>query len=296
MLAQLEDVFVDARPDVVVVYGDTNSTLAGALAAAKLHLRVAHVEAGVRSFNRRMPEEVNRVAVDHVSDLLLCPTVTAMENLASEGLGSRAVLTGDVMYDSVMGTLEIAEQRSSVLQRLGLEPRGYALVTVHRAENTDDATRLEGLLEAFNRIAGQGTRVVFPVHPRTSAVMARELPGWSRHPLLDLIEPVGYLDMLRLLRHARLALTDSGGVQKEAFFVGCPCITLRGETEWVETVERGGNILAGVVPDEILAAVAAWEARLVAGVPDIFFLAAECFGGGRAAENIVRALLAPVNE
>jgi UDP-N-acetylglucosamine 2-epimerase len=292
MLEKLEHVLIETRPDVVVVFGDTNSSIAGALAAAKLHMPVGHVEAGVRSFNRRMPEEVNRVVADHVSDLLLAPTPTAMENLEKEGLSKRAILTGDVMYDAVLCHSRVAERTSKILAVLGLAPGSYGLATVHRAENTDDEERLKGLLTAFNDVARNVFPVVFPMHPRTARVVRSTLPGWSAGARLHVIQPVGYLDMLCLLRHARMTLTDSGGLQKEAFFLGCPCITLREETEWIETVQGAGNIVAGVDPMEIRAAVLTWQSRLSGGMVNFAAAAGASFGDGRAADRIVPVLLA----
>lgn len=248
MLSRIEEILLKERPDLVLVFGDTNSTLAGALAASKLHIPLAHVEAGLRSFDRRMPEEINRILTDHCSDLLLCPTETAVENLRREGLAKGVFLTGDVMVDSQRDCLRIAEQRSSALSDRGLEPGGYALATVHRAANTDDPARLKGIAGALEEIGD----VVFPCHPRTEKYL-RQLGIWDRlSRRVKIIEPVGYLDMLMLERHARLILTDSGGVQKEAYLLGVPCITLRDETEWVETVEDGWNVLAGADEDRIV--------------------------------------------
>ncbi|MEJ5239535.1 MAG: UDP-N-acetylglucosamine 2-epimerase (non-hydrolyzing) [Limisphaera sp.] len=275
MLAALEPVLLEHRPDWVLVYGDTNSTLAGALAAAKLHLPLAHVEAGLRSFNKRMPEEINRVLTDHCSDLLFCPTQTAVENLAREGITRGVHLVGDVMQEALLEAREIARTRSRILERLGLEPRSYLLVTVHRAENTDDPARLRGIWEALTDLA-RARPVVFPVHPRTRKALAglglsvdtleetapvptdgalrvlRPLPGLD----LRLLPPLGYLDMLRLEESAQVILTDSGGVQKEAWWLGVPCVTLRDETEWVETVTSGANLLAGTDAHRITNAVA----------------------------------------
>ena len=292
MLEKIEQVLLERQADMVVVYGDTNSTLAGALAAAKLHIPVAHVEAGVRSFNRRMPEEVNRVVADHVSDLLLAPTQTAMENLGREGLSGKAVVTGDVMYDAVLFSRDVAEQRSKILERLNVVPGEYGVVTVHRAENTDDERRLGNLLAAFNDISASVLKLVFPLHPRTARLLASKFPGWSPHPRLLLIEPVGYLDMLRLVSCARLTLTDSGGLQKEAFFLGCPCITLREETEWLETIHAGGNILAGVETRKICDAVSTWETRLSTGRAGFSAEVAGLFGNGSAADKVRDTLLA----
>jgi UDP-N-acetylglucosamine 2-epimerase len=290
MLEGIERVLLDNRPDMVLIYGDTNSTVAGALAAVKLHIPVGHVESGLRSFNRRMPEEINRIVADHVSDLLFAPTRTAVENLAREGLAERTVLTGDSMYDAVLFNRELAETKSGILERMRLEPGGYGVATVHRAENTDDPNRLQELLTAFNQLAARELPIVFPVHPRSAAVMRDRLPGWHAHQNLRLIEPVGYLDMLRLVANARIALTDSGGLQKEAFFLGCPCVTLRNETEWVETVEAGANILTGTNPEKIQAAVAAWSSRFPSGNAD-FSAASGAFGDGHATRRICDAIV-----
>jgi UDP-GlcNAc3NAcA epimerase len=292
MLERIEKILLETCPDMVVIYGDTNSTLAGALAAVKLHIAVAHVEAGPRSFNRQMPEEINRIVADHVSDLLLAPTPTTMENLKNEGLSDKAVLSGDIMYDAVLSHIKLAERQSDILERLGLLPHSYGLVTVHRAENTDNEDKLQGLFKAFNDIAARAMRLVFPIHPRTAKRLQSGKTRCSVHPRLDLIEPVGYLDMLCLVRNAQLTLTDSGGLQKEAFFLGCPCITLRDETEWLETIHERGNILAGVDPARIFAAVSNWQTRFLAGRPDFSASAAASFGGGRAADRIKDALLA----
>ncbi len=258
MLEGIERLLLERRPQAVVVYGDTNSTLAGALAAAKLHTPVVHVEAGLRSFNRRMPEEVNRIVTDHLSDLLLGPTPTAMRNLRSEGLAQRAIFTGDVMFDAVRHAMARARDRSRILEELRLVPGQYAVATVHRAENTEPGPLLR-VLTALNDIAGSEVPVVFPVHPRTRTAIEKDLHGWRPNERLRIIPPLGHLDMLALLASARLVLTDSGGLQKEAFFLGCPCITLRSETEWVETVEAGGNVVAGTEPQAIFAALDHWR-------------------------------------
>jgi UDP-GlcNAc3NAcA epimerase len=292
MLVKIEEVLLDVRPHMVVTYGDTNSTVAGALAAVKLNIPVAHVEAGVRSFNRRMPEEINRVVADHISDLLLAPTVTAMKNLAREGLSGKAILTGDVMYDAVLINRELAERGSDILERLSLETGSYGVVTVHRAENTDDEEQLKELLTAVNEIAKSGLRLIFPIHPRTAKLLSSKSERWLPNPKLHVIQPVGYLDMLRLVSHARVVLTDSGGLQKEAFFLGCPCITLREETEWVETVHAEGNILTGVKASNIREAVLTWESRFGVGNASFSTKANGLFGDGFAAEKIRDALLA----
>jgi UDP-N-acetylglucosamine 2-epimerase len=252
MLEGIERVIGEHRPDRVMVYGDTNSTLAGALAAAKLQVPVAHVEAGLRSFNRRMPEEINRVLTDHVSDLLFCPSETAVLQLANEGITRGVHLTGDVMADVLGGAVERARARSTILRDLALEERRYVLATVHRAENTDDPSRLRRILSAFETV---GEVVVFPVHPRTRRLLGAATGSSHGGGRLRFIDPVGYLDMIRLTSSARLVLTDSGGLQKEAYWLSVPCVTLREETEWVETVAVGWNVLAGSDPERILQAV-----------------------------------------
>jgi UDP-GlcNAc3NAcA epimerase len=239
MLEKLEEAMLAEKPDLVLIYGDTNSTIAGALAAAKLNIPVAHVEAGLRSFNRRMPEEVNRVVADHVSALLFCPTQTAVANLAAEGITKGVHAVGDVMYDTTLAAVKRAEGRSSIIETLGLTPGGYAVATIHRAENTDDPERFARVV-AWLEEAARKTPVVMPVHPRTRKLLAsRGLTPAG----LTLIDPVGYLDMARLLSQAAAVFTDSGGLQKEAYFHRVPCVTLRDETEWVETIEAGWNRL-----------------------------------------------------
>lgn len=252
MLERLEPVISGARADCVVVYGDTNTTLAAAVAAAKLIVPVAHVEAGLRSFNRAMPEEQNRVVADHLSAILFCPTETATRNLAAEGITRGVHLVGDVMAEALSDAAARARSESTVLARLGLRDRGYVLATVHRAENTNDPRRLAGVLNALNGIAEP---VVFPMHPRTRQAVAGT--GWTPAPNVLVVEPMGYLDMVRLEASARVVVTDSGGVQKEAFWLGVPCVTMRDETEWVETLAAGRNVLAGSDSAAIVAAVRA---------------------------------------
>ena len=245
MLEGLERVILEVEPAWVVLYGDTNSTLAGALAAAKLHVPVAHVEAGLRSFDRRMPEELNRVLTDHASDLLLAPTHTAIENLRKEGIpDNRVRLVGDVMYDAALRFRGAGS--ADRLEQLGVRSGEYILATVHRAANTDDPTRLRAIFHGLARVARDTeTPVLVLLHPRTRAALRREGLLEEMEERLILSEPVGYLDMLTLESHASLVATDSGGVQKEAYFVGVPCVTLREETEWVELVEGGWNRLVG---------------------------------------------------
>lgn len=239
MLEALEKVILEEQPDTVLVYGDTNSTLAGALAAAKLRKPVIHVEAGLRSFNRRMPEEINRVLADQLSMLLLCPTTAAVEHLRAEGIVNGVHHVGDVMYDATLFAKLAAEQNSAILQKLGLREQHYTLCTVHRAENTDDPQRLDRIVGYLLEAAEQ-LPIVFPIHPRTRQVIASKSYNLKN---ITLIDPVGYLDMHRLIAGAARVLTDSGGLQKEAYFHRVPCVTLRDETEWVETVSSGWNRL-----------------------------------------------------
>lgn len=276
MLERLEGVMEAEKPDCVLVYGDTNSTVAGSLAASKLQIPSAHVEAGLRSYNRAMPEEVNRVIADHLAAFLFCPSPRAVKNLSCEGLVKGVHLVGDVMYDSLRYHLKKAERSAGILGKLGLEPRTYGLATVHRADTTGNAHTLRGLFDAFGRL---GFPVIVPLHPRTAAVMSDA----SLPPGVRLIEPVSYYEMLVLERHARLILTDSGGVQKEAYLLQVPCVTLRTETEWVETVEAGWNHVAGTDPEAVVAAV---EASLAEAPPQ----AGNPYGHGHAAEAILEIL------
>ena len=307
MLQGIEEALLREKPDWVVVYGDTNSTLAGALAAVKLHIPVAHVEAGLRSFNRRMSEEHNRVASDHLSTLLLCPTETAVKNLKREGIdgiGPCVVRNvGDVMYDSILYYAKLAEGRSRILEKLGLERGGYGLVTIHRAENTDDPSRLKNIFAALARVADAGMKLVLPLHPRTRKVLEGLASSDSafRFPhsafssdhsfstldpgpgTLLIIDPLPYLDMLLLEKNARVILTDSGGVQKEAYWFEVPCVTMRDETEWVETVEAGWNAVVGAETEKIVEAVRSAKPGHPGG---------DFYGNGHAAEKIVRILSA----
>ena len=278
ILGALEPVLADLRPGLVLVYGDTNSTLAGALAAAQAGIPVGHVESGMRSFDRSMPEELNRVLTDHASDLLLCSTQTAIDNLAREGVRGETHLVGDVMADVSVAFREIAAERSTIAADLGVEPGAYLVVTAHRAGNVDDPARLERLVEL---IAALPRPVVFPLHPRTrtrleGAGLLERLEG------VTVVAPLGYLDFLELARHARAILTDSGGVQKEAYLLGVPCVTLRDTTEWVETVEVGWNVLVDLDPE---AALAALKRTPPAERPELY-------GGGHAAERVRDAVSA----
>lgn len=278
MLEGIEQILLNEKPDWVLIYGDTNSTLAGALAAAKLHIPVAHVEAGLRSFNMRMPEEVNRILADRVSTLLLCPTQVAIENLAREGVVEDVHNVGDVMYDVALYYRERAKTQSKVLQAHGLQEKGFALATCHRAENTDDPARLEGIVSALAEIAVE-MPVVLPLHPRTRKLLQQF--GLEHHlGALIVVDPLPFLDMVALEQAAKVILTDSGGVQKEAFFYQVPCITMRDETEWVETVKLGWNRLVGASRETILEAYAAMATHTPKA-------GGEPYGDGRAAERIL---------
>ena len=278
MLIEIEKVLLKEKPDRVMVYGDTNSTLAGALAAAKLHIPVAHVEAGLRSFNMRMPEEVNRILTDQLSDLLLCPTDAAIENLEKEGFLGKTDVTvekvGDVMQDSAMLFSTQAVQPVGVKNQ-----RSFILVTLHRAENTDSIDRLSSIVSALNEIHNTIMPIVMPLHPRTKKV----LDEYNLTLEVDLIDPVGYLEMIWLLQHCALVLTDSGGVQKEAFFFAKPCVTMRDQTEWVELIDAGVNQLVGANHSLIINAV---QESLAIKVED----ENELYGGGTASKRIVELL------
>jgi UDP-N-acetylglucosamine 2-epimerase len=278
MLVGIESILLYEKPDWTLVFGDTNSTLAGALAAVKVHLPVAHVEAGLRSFNRLMPEEHNRVLTDHCSNLLFCPTQTGVDNLAREGITHGVHLVGDPMYDAVLMFADLARSKSHILEDLRLQPKAYLLATIHRAYNTDDAQALRSIFSAFAQIS---EKIVLPLHPRTRHALAEIVLEAPANVLV--IEPVGYLDMLMLEQNARLVITDSGGMQKEAYFFGVPCVTLRPETEWVETVQAGWNVVVGTDPQHILAAVQSHT------VPDDA-KPVDAFGDGQAAQKIVAVL------
>jgi UDP-GlcNAc3NAcA epimerase len=278
ILAALEPALAELRPSLVLVYGDTNSTLAGALAASQAGIAVGHVEAGMRSFDRTMPEELNRVLTDHASDLLLCSTETAIHNLEREGVRGEAELVGDVMADVSLAFRDIAEERSTVLDDLGLEEGSYLVVTAHRAGNVDRPERLEALVALLEALPAP---VVLPLHPRTRERL-RAGGLMERLESISVVPPLGYLDFLKLARHARAVLTDSGGVQKEAYLLGVPCVTLRDTTEWVETVDAGWNTLVDLDRD---AALAALDRRPPGERPELY-------GGGRAAERVCDVLSA----
>jgi UDP-GlcNAc3NAcA epimerase len=293
MLERIESVVQKEKPKVAMVYGDTNSTLAGALVAAKLRIPVAHVEAGLRSYNPNMPEEINRLLTDHLSTLLFCPTDQAVQNLSKEGIkdgGTRTVQNvGDVMYDSILYYSKIAEKRSTVLKNLGFDTRhetrdtSYYLATLHRAENTDDPKRLKSVLKALSEI-GERTLVVLPLHPRTKK-MIKVHHLFYEFKNIKFVEPVSYLDMLKLEKNAKGILTDSGGVQKEAYWLRVPCFTLREETEWVETIKSGWNVLAGTETKRIIEEIKrGMRQKRSPG-------AIRFFGDGKACENIMKVLI-----
>lgn len=281
MLIGIEEILQKEKPDTVLVYGDTNSTIAGALAATKLHIPLAHVEAGLRSFKKTMPEEINRILTDHCSDLLFCPTTTAVTNLAHEGISQGVHHVGDVMYDALLFYTADSAKHTTVFDRLSLSPGQYFLVTIHRAENTDTPERLTAIIEALCNAPAQ---VVLPLHPRTRAIIdgspLEETLKKASH--VAIIEPVGYMEMLHLEKNARAIVTDSGGIQKEAYLFGVPCITLRDETEWVETIEVGANILAGAEKNRIIEAMADFTLKGKTLPP--------FYGDGDASEKITELL------
>ena len=282
MLEAIEKVLLTERPDWVLVYGDTNSTLAGALAAVKLHIPVAHVEAGLRSFNMRMPEEVNRILSDRISTLLFCPTETAVHNLKTEGIVDGVHNVGDVMFDVALFYRDRAREKSDILNRLGVRAGEFALATCHRAENTDDPIRLREICLGLSDIASS-LPVVFPMHPRTRKQIEEHQLGSSLAPV-KVVDPVSFIDMVALEQAAKVILTDSGGIQKEAFFYNVPCITLRDETEWVETVESGANRLVGADRDGMKSAanLKRFNNTRTSALP---------YGTGRAATAILGCLL-----
>ena len=279
ILARLEPILAELDPKLVLVYGDTNSTLAGALAARQAAIPTGHVESGMRSFDRAMPEELNRVLTDHASDLLLCSTETAVRNLEREGAAGEIHLVGDVMADVSLAFRDIAEERATILEDRGLEPGEYVALTAHRSGNVDDPKRLEKLVELIEALP---VRVVFPVHFRTEARLeaAGLFDRLERAEHVELTPPLGYLDFLKLARHARAVLTDSGGVQKEAYLLGVPCLTLRDTTEWVDTVEAGWNVLVDLDRD---AALRALERDPPPERPELY-------GGGHAAERVCEVI------
>ncbi|ELZ97025.1 UDP-N-acetylglucosamine 2-epimerase [Haloferax mucosum ATCC BAA-1512] len=278
MMIQLEELVTEYDPDVVLSYGDTNSTLAASIVASKMDAEMAHVEAGLRSFNRDMPEEVNRILTDHVSDYLFVPSQQAIEHLEAEGITESVYNVGDVMYDALLWVQESSADEPAVLKRLGLDPNNYILATVHRPRNTDDAERLAAIIDC---LCDDPREVVFPAHPRTVSCLADHGLLERADEELTLIDPVGYGDFIGLQANSELIVTDSGGIQKEAFFLNIPCVTLREETEWPETVEEGGNVLVGADPEKIRDALAS---------PPISTSDATPYGDGTAGEKIVEVL------
>ncbi len=280
MLEGIEKIILQEKPDYVLVYGDTNSTIAGALAAKKLHIKVIHVEAGLRSFNMQMPEEINRILTDRISDILFCPTDAAIENLKIEGMDKQPVSivkNGDVMQDAAMFYAEQAEKKSTIINNLSLN--NFILCTIHRAENTDNIENLKSIVEALNRI-NKEIQVIVPLHPRTKNILSKEKIDID----FKLIEPVGYFDMIMLLKHCKLVITDSGGLQKEAFFFQKNCVTLRNETEWVELVANGYNQLAGCDAEKIYSTY-----QTMLNSKNDF--SKNLYGNGKACEAIVSTLL-----
>lgn len=276
MLREIEKVLLAEKPDFVMVYGDTNSTLAGALAASKLLIPVIHIEAGLRSFNKAMPEEQNRILTDHISDLLCVPTQTAVNHLKSEGITKGVHLVGDVMYDGILHFSKIAHEKSNILQHLDLKEGEFMLCTIHRAENTNDPERLKSICSALSSV---DTKIILPLHPRTVNYIANY--GINLGENVQVIEPVGYLDMVRLMAACSKIVTDSGGVQKEAFFLAKPCITMRDETEWVETVENGWNRIVGAETSQIKDAILNFNPTQERK---------DYFGSGNAVEQIINLI------
>lgn len=249
MLKKIESVLMEEKPDLVLTYGDTNSTIAGALAASKLHIKSSHVESGLRSYDKTMPEEINRVLTDHCSDILFCPTNNAVSNLKREGITDNVYLTGDVMADSILYNKETAENKSNILNELDLEDKNYLLTTIHRPGNTNSEENLKNIVEAFSEM---NDTIVFPVHPRTEKYLKEYGLLDGLESFVKLTKPLGFFDFIKLMNHAKTILTDSGGVQKEAYILKVPCITLRENTEWVETVEDGWNVLVGSDKEKII--------------------------------------------
>ena len=283
MITGIEKALLECMPDYVLVYGDTTSTLAGALAASQLHIPVLHVEAGLRSFNKQMPEEINRILTDHIASMLFCPTYKAIENLAKERITEGIFHTGDVMYDAALSFGKMAEEKSVILSTLGLQPGKFRLATVHRAENTNDSERLTQILLALIEIATPYYPVIFPLHPRTKVYINNYKLNAiiASNEALRMIEPVDYLDMVMLEKNAETIFTDSGGVQKEAYFHRTPCITLREETEWTETVDAGWNQIAGFKTEKIIECLSRKTEK--SEIKE--------YGDGHAADKIVRAII-----
>jgi UDP-GlcNAc3NAcA epimerase len=280
MIAKIEEVLLKEKPDWVLIYGDTNSTIAGSLAAKKLHIKVAHVEAGLRSFNRNMPEEINRILTDKISDILFCPTDTAVQNLQNEGIGNNSlaqiVKCGDVMQDAAIFYSNLAQKPEIDL------PMEFILATIHRAENTDDPKRLASIFSALNKISHE-IPIILPLHPRTKKIISNSQVSINNTQLI-FIDPVGYLEMIYLLQNCSLVMTDSGGLQKEAFFFRKPCVTLRDETEWVELVENGFNEIVGANENKIISGY-----KKMSKKQNDFNI--NLYGNGEASEKIINKLL-----
>jgi UDP-GlcNAc3NAcA epimerase len=283
MLESIENILQNEQPNLILIYGDTNSTLAGALAASKLHIPIVHIEAGLRSFNNKMPEEINRILVDRISTQLFCPTQTAVNNLNNEGITQGIYNVGDIMYDVTLHYQEKAKQQIN-LNQWKVKEKGYVLCTIHRAENTDNIARLSSILEALREIAIE-TQVLLPIHPRTKQLIQKlNKEEWLNG--ITILKPLSYLEMLRLEISAKAILTDSGGVQKEAFFNHVPCITMRDETEWVETVELGWNLIAGANKEKILATYNDTKMKKTNGTP---------YGNGQSSLKILQKILSDIN-
>ncbi|MCL3780219.1 UDP-N-acetylglucosamine 2-epimerase (non-hydrolyzing) [Prolixibacteraceae bacterium JC049] len=281
MLEKIEEVLLKEKPDMVLVYGDTNSTIAGALAASKIHIPVAHVEAGLRSFNMEMPEEINRILTDRISNILFCPTTVAVDNLKQEGFdnfNNKIVCNGDVMQDAAIYYSQFSDEKSTVIAKNELDKKSFVLATIHRQENTDDLDNLQQIVAAFNEI-NKTHRVVFPMHPRTRNIIAKHEIKMEFEP----IDPVGYFDMIELLKKCEVVITDSGGLQKEAFFFGKHCVTAREQTEWVELINNGFNIVTGADKQKIIDTVA-----LMAQKESNFDI--DLYGKGEASSRIVKTL------
>lgn len=279
MLAALEEIMMQVNPNVVLVYGDTNSTLAGALASSKLHIPLAHVEAGLRSFNKKMPEEINRVVTDHLSHLLFCPSHTAALHLKKEGITDGVYVTGDIMYDAIVHFKHFAFTQSTILQALSLTKDNYYLSTIHRAENTNDKDRLTAILQALQQVDKE---VILPLHPGTK----RKINEFSLHEFISsapiqVIEPLSYFDMVAVVAHASAVITDSGGLQKEAYMLQVPCITVRDETEWIETVQSGWNHIVGANKEKIVQTLS--QLQRPTEYPSLF-------GDGHTAKHIIHIL------
>jgi UDP-N-acetylglucosamine 2-epimerase (non-hydrolysing) len=289
MIKKLEKVFLDSKFEIVLVYGDTNSTFAGAFAASRASLKIGHIEAGLRSFDRSMPEEINRILTDHISDQLFAPTYTAMKNLQSEHVSGKVLYTGDLSVEIIKEAVNLAS-KSSILDNLELEAKSYMLFTMHRAENTNYENKMESIIHVFETLLHRGIdmRIIFPIHPRTT----NKLKITGQYERIEncenviLLEPVGYVDFIKLMLNAQKVITDSGGIQKESYLLGVPCITIRNNTEWVETLEDGWNILTGTDPDKIVTAIVEAGPNQTHNFPD-----QTIFGSGRTSEIIKDALM-----